>query len=59
MVKTEKLRISNISMPFTDTALNAKKKSAKKFKVIASGEQETEIMRIEEHWQSLIYLYMH
>lgn len=42
MIKTEKSRVSNISMPFTDTELNARK-SAKKFNVPASGEQEIEI----------------
>lgn len=46
MVKTDKSRISNISMTFTDTA--------KKFKVAASGEQKTE-KRIGEHCWSFIY----
>lgn len=47
-MKTEKSRVSNISMPFTDTELNARK-SAKKFKMPASGEQEIEIKRTGEH----------
>lgn len=40
MFKTDKSRISNTSMTFTETA--------KKFKVVASGEQEIE-KRIGEH----------
>lgn len=48
MVKTEKSRISNTSMPFSDTEPNARV-SAKKVKVTASGEQEREIKRIGEH----------
>lgn len=48
MVKTDKSRISNISMTFTGTA--------KKFQVVASGEQEIEIKKIGEHRWSFIYM---